>query len=105
MAELQRPRMLIDLLSAALVRRGLRVQVRGDLVTAINPRVRSQGVRLRETPDGLMWCWVWVGLRPADRGARMPAPDVEPFCPAGEIGQAADRIAKVVSGIGEPADA
>ncbi|MCO6004754.1 hypothetical protein NE236_07165 [Actinoallomurus purpureus] len=102
----QRPRKLIDLLSAALVRRGLRVQVDGDLVTATNPRVLSQGVRLRETPDGLMWCWLWPGPRPADRDTPPPEPEFEPFCPAGDIGQAADLIARVVSGrVEEPADA
>ncbi|GAB3977717.1 hypothetical protein GCM10029978_068260 [Actinoallomurus acanthiterrae] len=107
MDELQRPRKLIDLLSAALLARDLRVKVDDDLVTATNPDGPSQSVRLCETPGGgLMWCWGWAGVRPADHAPRMPVPGVDPICPAGEIGQAADRIAKVVSSrVQEAADA
>lgn len=43
------PQRYIDLLSAALIRRDLRVQVNDHLVTANNPLTLSQDVLLRET--------------------------------------------------------
>lgn len=106
MAEPLSPRKCIDLLSAALLARDLRVVVRGCLVTAKNPLALSQDVLLRETDAGLMWCWVWYPPRPAEPEAPVPEPEIEPICPAGDIDHAARLIANVVSGrTEEPADA
>ncbi|GAA4617345.1 hypothetical protein GCM10023195_77420 [Actinoallomurus liliacearum] len=106
----QRARTLIDRLSAALKGRGLRIEVDGTCVTAINEITKDaqliQSVQIQEVDGALMWCWLWLGPRPVLRGEHRPEPDVEPFSPADEIDYAARRIAIVVSSrVEESADA
>jgi hypothetical protein len=49
-----------------------------------------------EAGSGLTWCWVWNPLRPAERGAATPEPEIEPMCEAADITRAAYLIANVV---------
>jgi hypothetical protein len=92
----------VDRLVDELRRRGLRVAAKLPALTVMNPALsgvdsKGQQVLIRHCEGrGLMWYWVWPGLRPALRGEPMPKPEVEPMCPAEEIQTAADRITKVV---------
>lgn len=100
----------LNRLKAALWERGLEAGIRTPALTAKNPAIKGQGsigavmcpglsqkVMIRDLEGrGLTWCWVWNPLRPAERGAATPEPEIEPMCEAADIAQAAYLIANVV---------
>ena len=110
MFDAARAQVYLDQLAAELEGRGLMVAARLPALSVRNPAVAGTGPRgallspgmrqqvlLRDYEElGLTWCWVWPGLRPAERDAPTPPPEVEPMCPAEEIERAADLITNVV---------
>lgn len=110
MSDVTRAQAYLDQLVAELENRGLEVAAKFPVLAVRNPaasgedpqgRAMSPGLGQRvlirdEEGRGLTWCWEWPGMRPAERGAATPEPEVEPMCPAENIDQAANRITNVV---------
>jgi hypothetical protein len=100
----------VERLTAALRSRGLVVTAKSPTVSVRNASVAGEGAQGKTMSPGLgqhvlicdygdfglTWCWVWPGLRPAERDVPTPPPEIEPMCPAAEIERAADLITNVV---------
>ena len=102
----------VDGLVAELEKLGLQVTMRLPTLKVRNPAVAgtdalgilispgmTQEVRILDQDGrGFGWYWIWPGLRPGERGAPEPEPEIDFLCGADEITFAAGRIGKVVCG-------
>lgn len=100
----------VDGIVAELEKLGLQVAVRLPALKVRNPAVVGTDIRgammspgmtqdimiLDRDGRGLGWYWVWPGMRPGERDAPEPQPELVFMCAADEIKFAASRIGKVV---------